>query len=79
MAAFAPLLLIGMACSSQRASQNGPDQGSDSYKDTVKQALQQADLKDVTVDEDRDQNTITLGGKLHSENARMRQPPATAS
>jgi osmotically-inducible protein OsmY len=68
--AFAPILLIGMACSSQRASQNGPE-GSGSYKDSVKQALQQADLKDVTVDEDRDKDTITLGGKLHSENARM--------
>ena len=42
-----------------------------SYKDSVKQALQQAELQDVTVDEDRDKNTITLGGKVHSENARM--------
>jgi hypothetical protein len=42
-----------------------------SYKDSVKQALQQADLTDVTVDEDRDKNTITLGGKVHSENAKL--------
>jgi|SRR5438270_730390 len=28
-------------------------------------------LKDVTVDEDRDKNTITLGGKVHSENAKQ--------
>jgi osmotically-inducible protein OsmY len=42
-----------------------------SYKDSVKLALEQADLKDVSVDEDRDKNTITLGGKLHSENAKQ--------
>jgi len=42
-----------------------------SYKDGVKKALEQADYKDVSVDEDRDKNTITLGGKLHSENAKQ--------
>jgi hyperosmotically inducible periplasmic protein len=42
-----------------------------SYGDTVKKALQQADLKDVTVTEDRDKNTITLGGRLHSEDAKQ--------
>ena len=41
------------------------------YKDSVKQALQQAELEDVSVDEDRDKNTITLGGKVHSEDARI--------
>ncbi len=66
------MLLIGLACSSQRASDNGryKDNGQ-SYKDSVKQALEQAELKDVTVDEDRDKNTITLGGKVHSEDARQ--------
>lgn len=44
----------------------------DSYKDSVKQALEQADYKDVTVDEDRDKNTITLGGKLHSDIAKQK-------
>ena len=34
--------------------------------------LAQADLKDVTVSEDRDKNTITLGGKLHSDDAKQR-------
>ena len=38
-----------------------------SYKDDVKKALEQADLKDVTVSEDQDKNTITLGGKVHSK------------
>jgi osmotically-inducible protein OsmY len=42
-----------------------------SYKDGVKKALEQADYKDVTVDEDSNKNTITLGGKLHSENAKQ--------
>ena len=41
-----------------------------SYKDSVKQALEQADLKDVSVSEDKDKNTITLDGKLHSEDAK---------
>jgi ABC-type enterochelin transport system substrate-binding protein len=34
-----------------------------SYKDDVKKALEQAELKDVTVSEDQDKNTITLGGR----------------
>src|SRR6476646_232415 len=68
--ALVPVLLIGLACSSQRASQTATSDDN-SYKDSVKQALQQAELQDVTVDEDRDKNTITLGGKVHSENARM--------
>jgi len=36
----------------------------------VQKALEQADLKDVTVSEDRDKNTITLGGTLHSDDAK---------
>jgi hyperosmotically inducible protein len=56
-------LLLGVACSSR--SNNV------SYKDSVKKALEQVDLKGVTVDEDRDKNTITLGGKVHSENAKQ--------
>jgi osmotically-inducible protein OsmY len=69
--ALVPVLLVGLACSSQRASQTSSAMDENSYKDSVKQALQQAELQDVTVDEDRDKNTITLGGKVHSENARI--------
>lgn len=69
--ALVPVLVVGLACSSQRASQTGMARDDNSYKDSVKQALQQAELQDVSVDEDREQNTITLGGKVHSENARM--------
>lgn len=54
-------LLLGVACSrANRAS----------YKDTVQLALEQADLKGVTVSEDQGKNTITLGGTLHSPQAK---------
>lgn len=43
-----------------------------SEADKVKKALQQADLKDVTVSEDADKNTITLAGMVHSEEAKER-------
>jgi osmotically-inducible protein OsmY len=43
-----------------------------SYKDDVKKALEQADLKDVTVSEDQDKNTITLGGNVHSSDAKAK-------
>jgi osmotically-inducible protein OsmY len=66
-----PVLAIGLGCSSQSGSQNGAYKDNDSYKDSVKQALQQSELQDVTVDENRDKNTITLGGKVHSEKARL--------
>jgi len=36
----------------------------------VKKALQQEALKDVTVSDDVDKNTITLGGTVHSEEAK---------
>lgn len=42
------------------------------YKEPVKTALEQADLKDVTVSEDTDRNTLTIGGTLHSEEAKQR-------
>jgi hyperosmotically inducible periplasmic protein len=42
------------------------------YKDAVEKALEQAELKDVTVAEDKDKNTITLGGKLHSDDAKQK-------
>ena len=57
------LLLIGSACTKQRSA---------SYKDSVKTALEQADLKDVRVSEDEDKNTITLEGKVASDDAKVR-------
>ncbi len=61
-----PLLLagFGVACSSRHSANDF------SYKDSVQKALEQADIKDVTVSEDRDKNTITLGGTLHSDDAK---------
>ena len=40
--------------------------------DAVKQALEQADLKDVSVSDDTDMNTVTLGGTLHPDDAKNR-------
>jgi osmotically-inducible protein OsmY len=56
------LILAGSACSKH---------SSGNYKDSVKTALEQADLKDVTVSESAEKNTITLGGTLHSEDAKQ--------
>jgi hyperosmotically inducible periplasmic protein len=61
-------ILTGTACSTRRA--NGDVDAT--YKDSVKQALEQADLKDVTVSEDRDKNTITLDGTVHSDEAKSK-------
>ena len=57
------VLFFGVGCSNENNI---------SYKDGVQKALQQADLKDVTVSEDKDKNTITLGGKLHSDDAKAK-------
>jgi ABC-type enterochelin transport system substrate-binding protein len=54
------LFLATSACSKQAQP---------TYKDSVKTALEQADIKDVSVSEDADKNTITLGGTLHSDDA----------
>jgi hypothetical protein len=85
--AAVPVLVMTIACSSNpRANNaNSADNPRDiSYKDNVKKALEQADLKDVTVDEDRDKNTITLGGtfirRMPNRLRRLRrQPPGTGS
>ena len=38
----------------------------------MKKALTQSELTDVSVKEDRDKNTITLGGTVHSEEAKSK-------
>lgn len=70
---LATFMAVGIACSKQRSTADNSTQtaNTDSYKDSVKKALEQADLTDVTVTEDNDKNTITLGGKVHSENAKQ--------
>jgi hyperosmotically inducible protein len=42
------------------------------YKDSVEKALEQADYKGLSVAEEVDKNTITLSGKLHSEDAKQK-------
>jgi hyperosmotically inducible protein len=66
MLVLIPLLLAGrgLACTNQRSTNDA------SYKDDVQKALKQADLTDVTVTEDSDKNTITLGGTVHSGDAK---------
>ncbi|HEV7220277.1 MAG TPA: BON domain-containing protein [Terriglobales bacterium] len=61
-------LLVALALISTACSRHNDV----SYSDDVKNALVQADMKDVSVSEDKDKNTITLGGTLHSEEAKAR-------
>jgi hyperosmotically inducible periplasmic protein len=65
--AFAAVAVVGVALLGTACNK-----ANDSYKDRVKTALQQADLKDVRVSEDASKNTITLGGTLHSDDAKNR-------
>lgn len=58
-------LLACAACSSKTGDNV-------SYKESVKQALQQAELTDVSVSEDRDKNTVTLAGTVHSDDAKAK-------
>jgi hyperosmotically inducible periplasmic protein len=60
---LAALFTVTAAC-----NQNGRK----SQADAVKQALEQADLKAVTVNDDADKGTVTLGGTLHSAEAKTR-------
>ncbi len=67
------LFFTALFCAALMIVTAGCDRSSHvSYKDSVQKALEQADLKDVTVTEDTPKNTITLGGKLHSEDAKDR-------
>ncbi len=66
--AFATLVVLGALVFSVACTRHD----SPTYKDNVKKALEQAELKDVTVAEDKDKNTITLGGTLHSDEAKTR-------
>jgi osmotically-inducible protein OsmY len=65
------LLVLAMATALFLATGACSKQNERSYKDSVKSALEQADLKDVDVKEDADKNTITLEGKVHSDDAKQ--------
>ena len=56
------VLVVSIACSKSNDV---------AYKDSVQRALEQADIKGVSVAEDKDRNTITLSGKLHSEDTKQ--------
>lgn len=56
-------LLLSLACS---------DRSNAAYKDSVESALKQADLTGLSVSEDKDKNTITLSGTLHSDDAKAK-------
>jgi len=57
-------IVICLACAKQQNSKIA-------YEDGVKSALKQAELTDVNVSEDAAKNIITLGGKVHSEDAKL--------
>jgi hyperosmotically inducible protein len=65
--AFAAIgtLLLCVACTSTSGDKA-------SYKDSVKKALEQAELTDVSVAEDSEKNTVTLGGTVHSDDAKAK-------
>jgi len=58
-------LLFGVACSQQRA--NTP-----SVKDRVSKALDNANLKDVKIDEDRDKGVVRLSGDVKTPEDKQR-------
>lgn len=62
LALLSSAVAIGTACS----------RTANTYKQNVKNALEQSDLKDVTVTEDVPKNTITLGGTVHSDDAKTK-------
>lgn len=63
MALVLAVLMLGFACSKH---------DSVFYKNDVQKALEQADFKDLTVSEDTDKNTVTIGGTLHSAEAKSK-------
>jgi hyperosmotically inducible periplasmic protein len=63
-------IFFALGCSSNRSS-------NPALKDNVKKALQQADLQNVTVDEDQGKNLITLGGSVHSNDAKAKAMDVT--
>jgi osmotically-inducible protein OsmY len=56
-------MMLAVACAKHTSSI--------SYEEGVKNALKQAELTDVNVSEDATKNTVTLSGKVHSEDAKL--------
>jgi hypothetical protein len=65
LATLALVLGVGVACTNKQTDNV-------SYSESVKKALEQAELTDVSVTEDHDKNTVTLGGTVHSDDAKTK-------
>ena len=63
------LCSIGLAVFSSTGCSQPATRSAD-VKSSVRQSLDQAGLKDVSVDQDRDKGVVTLGGRVPSENAK---------
>lgn len=70
------LLLLGLGCNKQSTTTNAsntattnPADNAD-VKDAVSKALQQADLKDIHVNDDATKNVTTLTGAVHSQESK---------
>ena len=74
------LLLLGLGCNKQSTTTNAgntattnptsaPANNAD-VKDAVSKALQQADLKDIHVNDDAEKNVTTLTGAVHSQESK---------
>lgn len=62
---FAAFLVLCSLSACTRSAEKSPDVSS-----AVRQSLDQAGLKDVSVNQDRDKGVVTLGGHVVSEDAR---------
>src|SRR5258708_5479426 len=67
VATLGALLAVFTMAGCSRPSTKSPDVSS-----AVRQSLEQAGLKDVSVDQDRDKGVVTLGGHVESEDAKSR-------
>jgi len=72
IAALFATFVLGVGCTSKSGDNT-------SYKDSVKKSLEQADLTDVSVSEDKEKNTVTLGGTVHSESAKKKAGDVAAA
>src|ERR1700722_169132 len=60
------LLVAGMLAGCSGTTAKSPD-----VSDSIRKSLDQADLKDVTVSQDRDKGVVTLGGRVANDSDKM--------
>ena len=68
-------LVLGLGCSKQPSTTNAANPAPAAnknvdVKDAVSKALEQADIKDIHVNDDADKNVTTLTGAVHSQEAK---------